>query len=125
MWRSQFVRVVYVVLVAFAVDGAGCGSESDQSVTPPDRSGIVDGCNLDPGANHGELPGCAAGVSGPNGPGVPADFVGQISESVPRTAAEQAGTAAANQRDVANAGRPLVDRGIPPQGSDMPHGGGL
>lgn len=86
-----------------AVTGSGFGSNRGGS-----------NCDLTPLDDAGTLPGCAAGSSTLDGPGVPADFTGQIEATMPIGPEAAAAAAAADALNAARnpEGQSPLERGF-------------
>lgn len=83
----------------------GCASSSP---SPDERAPTCDPERL---TRDGHLPACAAGTSGPDGPGVPADTVRRAPANLALSADEAAAVARANAQSAARAGA-AIDRGF-------------
>lgn len=120
------MRSILLVL-AFAV---GCnGSEPRTSTATSAVGGAASDAATDSLVPSGEvLPASFAGQSTESGPGVPFDFTGTVTSSLPLTASEQAAIAAANALSTARnpTARSPHDRGfgLGSGGGALPIGGG-
>ena len=116
-------RVAFVTalasLVLFMTAGCNAGkldvASQASALTGSSGSDVTADAQLMAGSDEA-LPAVAAGTSTADGPGVPDDFTGTISNSMPLTPGEQAAVSAADQLSAAR--NPVtqspVDRGFAP-----------
>lgn len=92
--NAQWAHRIVTLILTSAL--GGCGSHDGAETRSQGNPGVVSSCDPRAVDRNGHFGACAAGTSGPGGPGVPIDFTGKIETSMAISATEQAAIERAN-----------------------------